>query len=453
MARNAQPGPEAERQFGNHADDWLVAEVGGGSAWQIGGPGDDLFVYHGGDGDEVFQAGQGTDVIRLKAVADGWTVQLRRGEILTQDADHLALSAGAVGFITFADGSTLRFTGVERIEASAPAPSNQAPQIVELSANTVYEDAANGTTVGTVAATDPDVGDSLTYALLDDAGGRFAIDPDTGEITVADGSLLDYDTAAEHSLVVQVTDVGGLSDSETFSVFVQFDNSGDDALTGTGGDDVIDGGPGNDQIDGQDGNDHLIGGSGNDTLMGGDGDDVLEGDDGDDVLNGWTGADLLSGDAGHDRLFGSNGNDRLSGGDGNDQLFGGADHDQLDGGAHDDRLSGEAGNDVLRGGAGNDTLTGGSGADRFVFDRVGDGVDAITDFATGDVLAIGAMLTGFSAGHEAEFVRLVDNGTSTTVQVDHDGAANGSAYDSVAVLNGITGTTLTALVGAGQIEF
>jgi Ca2+-binding RTX toxin-like protein len=416
-----------------------------------------VFVYRAGDGNDVFHGGSGTDVIRLESVADGWTVHLRRGEVLSDEAGRLSLSAGAVGFITFADGSTLRFTGVETIATAAPPaptpPPNVAPSIVELSANTVYENAANGTVVGTVAATDPDAGDSLTYALLDDAGGRFAIDSTTGAIMVADGSLLDYDTSDQHSLVVQVTDAGGLSDTETFSVTVQFDHSGDDALTGDDGDNVIDGGPGNDQIYGQDGNDHLIGGSGNDTLMGGDGDDVLDGGDGDDVLNGWIGSDQLSGGAGHDRLFGYNGNDWLSGGEGNDQLFGGADHDHLDGGAGDDRLSGEAGNDVLKGGAGIDILSGGAGADRFVLDALGQGVDVITDFGTGDVLAIGSMLSGFSAGQEAEFVRLVDNGTNTTVQVDPDGAANGSAFESIAVLNGVTGTTLSTLVNAGQIDF
>jgi Ca2+-binding RTX toxin-like protein len=491
MGRNYErPGLGVAWQPGDAANDWLVADIGGdrlhgrggddrleggaGHDWlhggwgndQLsgaagsdnvhGGSGDDVFVYHTGDGDDVFHGGAGTDVIRLESVADGWTVNLRRGDILSDEAGRLTLSAGAVGFITFADGSTLRFTGVETIETAAPAPTtppNAAPSIVELSANTVYENAANGTVVGTVSATDPDAGDSLTYALLDDAAGRFAIDPTTGAIRVADGSLLDYETAEQHSVVVQVTDAGGLSDAETFSITVQFDNSGDDALTGDDGDNVIDGGPGNDQIYGQDGNDHLIGGSGSDTLMGGDGDDVLDGGDGDDMLNGWIGADHLSGGAGQDRLFGYNGNDWLSGGDGNDQLSGGADHDHLDGGAHDDRLSGDAGDDVLKGGAGNDTLSGGSGADRFVFDGLGDGVDVITDFGTGDVLAIGNMLTGFSAGQEAEFVNLVDNGASTTVQVDADGAANGSTYESIAVLNGVTGATLDALVSAGQIDF
>ena len=413
---------------GNAGNDWLdggegndVLAGGAGDDQAFGGRGDDVFVYRAGDGNDVFDGGRGTDVIRLDSVADGWTVHLRRGEILSNDAGQLVLSAGAAGFITFADGSTLDFTDVEAIEttgtAPPPPPPNQAPSIVELSANSVYENAANGTIVGTVAATDPDAGDTFTYALLDDAGGRFAIDPATGAITVADGSLLDFETADQHDVVVQVTDAGGLSDTETLSIAVHFDNSGDDALTGDGGDNVMDGGAGNDQIYGQDGNDHLIGGSGNDTLFGGDGDDVLDGDDGDDLLNGGANSDQLNGGAGHDMLFGS------------------------------------FGNDVLKGGPGNDTLRGDSGADRFVFDSVDGSVDVISDFGTGDVLAIGNMLTGFSAGQEAEFVNLVDNGTSTTVQVDADGAANGSAYESVVVLSGVTGTTLDALVNAGQIDF
>jgi Ca2+-binding RTX toxin-like protein len=143
----------------------------------------------------------------------------------------------------------------------------------------------------------------------------------------------------------------------------------------------------------------------------------------------------------------------MDGGDGDDWLFGNSGDDVLNGDAGDDTIFGSVGNDVIRGGPGNDTLSGGMGADRFVFDSVGDGVDVITDFGTGDVLAIGNALSGFSAGQEADFVRLVDDGTNTTVQVDADGAANGSAYESIAVLNGVTGTTLSALVSAGQIDF
>jgi Ca2+-binding RTX toxin-like protein len=116
-------------------------------------------------------------------------------------------------------------------------------------------------------------------------------------------------------------------------------------------------------------------------------------------------------------------------------------------------LSGSVGNDVLTGSAGDDTLSGGSGADRFVFASPEDGVDQIIDFEAGDILAIGAMLTGFAEGDEAAFVRLVDDGTNTTVQVDVDGAVNGEEYQSIAVLTAVKGLELDDLVDAGQIDF
>ncbi|HKS20261.1 MAG TPA: VCBS domain-containing protein, partial [Bradyrhizobium sp.] len=55
-------------------------------------------------------------------------------------------------------------------------------------ANTVAENAANGTAVGITAhATDADAGTTITYSLLNNAGGRFAIDANTGVVTVANG--------------------------------------------------------------------------------------------------------------------------------------------------------------------------------------------------------------------------------------------------------------------------
>ena len=82
-----------------------------------------------------------------------------------------------------------------------------------------------------------------------------------------------------------------------------------------------------------------------------------------------------------------------------------------------------------------------------------EGVDEIIDFGPGDVLAIGGMLQGFVAGNEAAFVRLVDDGANTTLQVDADGAAGGEAYQSVAVLAGVSDVTLTDLVNGGQLDF
>jgi Ca2+-binding RTX toxin-like protein len=168
---------------------------------------------------------------------------------------------------------------------------------------------------------------------------------------------------------------------------------------------------------------------------------------------GQSGNDQLFGDGGNDQLFGARGDDQLFGGDGDDQLFGSIDNDLVSGEAGNDELFGGMGNDVLAGGAGDDLLSGEAGADRFVFAAPDEGVDQIIDFESVDSLAIGEMLVGFAEGEEAAFVRLVDDGAATTVQVDVDGAANGEAWQSIAVLNGVTGVSLDDMVSAGQLDF
>ena len=105
-------------------------------------------------------------------------------------------------------------------------PANAAPTDLSLSSNSVAENASTGTVVGTVSGTDPDSGDTKSYSLTDTAGGRFAIDSATGVITVADGSLLNYESATSHSVTVRVTDSGGLTYDETFTINLTNVNEG-----------------------------------------------------------------------------------------------------------------------------------------------------------------------------------------------------------------------------------
>ena len=71
------------------------------------------------------------------------------------------------------------------------------------------EDAVVGTAVGlTACASDADAtNNTITYTLDDDAGGRFAIDANTGVVTVAGG--LDYETATSHDVTVRATSSDG----------------------------------------------------------------------------------------------------------------------------------------------------------------------------------------------------------------------------------------------------
>jgi len=80
-------------------------------------------------------------------------------------------------------------------------------------------------------------------------------------------------------------------------------------------------------------------------------------------------------------------------------LTGNSSDNVLTGGSGDDVLNGGGGNDTLIGGAGHNTLTGGSGNDTFVFAApTGNSLDTVTDFATGDHVAVHSADYGLAPG-------------------------------------------------------
>ncbi len=166
---------------------------------------------------------------------------------------------------------------------------NMTPTNVALSAATVKEFRANGTVVGTLLPTDFDIGDTYTYTLLNNAGGRFAISGD--KIVVANGLLLDFEQAASHSIVVRATDQGGKSVSKVIPIHIV--NVGPEVVTGNAGANMLVGGTGNDVFNGSGGGDTLRGGGGNDRLNGGLGFDTLVGGLGRDVLTGGANRDVF----------------------------------------------------------------------------------------------------------------------------------------------------------------
>ncbi len=124
----------------------------------------------------------------------------------TVTSDSITVDSGGVSFtidyqnihaIAFSDGSV------------TPPEGNEAPTDLSFVGTSVTENSTAGTVVGTATATDPDSGETFTYALTDDAGGRFEIDADTGVITVAAGADLDFESQTSHNLTVEVTDSAG----------------------------------------------------------------------------------------------------------------------------------------------------------------------------------------------------------------------------------------------------
>ncbi len=156
--------------------------------------------------------------------------------------------------------------------------ANEAPTDLTVTGGTVQENAAGGTVVATLGATDADAGSSFTYTLAADPSGKFEVVGD--EIRVKAGASLDYESATSHQLSVTVTDAGGLSHTETLNIGVTNQSA---TIVGTAGIDVLTGTSEEDTISGLGGNDTLNGGAGNDTLDGGAGNDAMSGGSGNDT--------------------------------------------------------------------------------------------------------------------------------------------------------------------------
>ena len=204
---------------------------------------------------------------------------------------------------------------------------NEAPTDITLSAATITENAANGTLIGLLTATDPDHGGALTFSLVDNAADRFAI-ADGNRLVVSNGALLDFEEAGSHTIRVRVIDAGGLTREEDLTIALHnvagitlAGNNNANTLAGTGEEDTLNGQGGNDVLSGLGGNDTLIGGAGADTLNGGTGNDTFTYSlgNGADVVDGGGDLDTL-------RITGILGNDTL------DVLFDGAALTKFEGG-------------------------------------------------------------------------------------------------------------------------
>jgi len=94
------------------------------------------------------------------------------------------------------------------------------PPIVVTDTLTVPENSEEGTVVGQVEAVDPDSGDVLTYEIVNET--PFEISS-TGEITVGENPVLDYENTPEIEVVVKVTDSEGVEVTDT--IIVSLENS------------------------------------------------------------------------------------------------------------------------------------------------------------------------------------------------------------------------------------
>ena len=228
--------------------------------------------------------------------------------------------------------------------------ANEVPTALSLSNDTIEENVADNSVVGTFSTTDPDVSDTFTYELVagtvPNDNAAFTIDGDQLKIN----SSPDYEIQPTYNIRVKTTDAAGASYEQDLVINVEdIDENPAPTIIGT---------PERDVLIGEDPGEIIQGLADQDLIYGNGGEDIIEGGDGNDLVYGGKDNDILSGNNHNDRLYGNNGNDELFGNDGNDILYGGPGDDLLNGGAGSDRYYGNGGSDtfVLEAGMGKDSI-------------------------------------------------------------------------------------------------
>ncbi|MBE3117768.1 MAG: cadherin domain-containing protein, partial [Candidatus Atribacteria bacterium] len=118
-----------------------------------------------------------------------------------------------------------RGDGYDRDAVLITGTGNQAPVVNNQALGPVAENIPNGTVVGSVAASDPDAGQSLTYAITGgNTANAFAINATTGRVTVANSAALNFEAMPSFALTVQVTDNGTPALSDTGTVTINLTN-------------------------------------------------------------------------------------------------------------------------------------------------------------------------------------------------------------------------------------
>lgn len=345
----------------------------------------------------------------------------------------------------------------EEALAIALADVNERPDAGADFAVTVAEGADDAAILAAVSATDPDAGggndalndfEDLAYAIVagNDAG-LFEIDAATGEISLAPGQSLDFQTAPEHALTVRASDGPGLFDEVVVTIRVAGNRapiSADDFVITNSGEDPFnlpewallanDSDPDGDALDIEPGSvGAASGGQALHTAGTGAGGFVTFTDTNGDAPSafGYRATDGSTGSATARVTVLQDPDALLEGTSGPDIL-----------------VAARFGSSALAGREGADILFGGDLGDVFDYDALSDagaGGDVIANFQKGmDDLDLHDLLAGlpgydgtnaFSAG----YLRFEPSGADTLVQVDGDGGA-----DDFATLATLIGVSLTS---------
>jgi len=301
--------------------------------------------------------------------------------------------------------------------------------------------AENTLAVTTVAATDPDAGQTLGFAISGGADATlFEVNPTTGVLSFLNAPDFEApsDAGADnvYDVTVEVSDGNGGTDTQAIAVTVTNVagitlTSNAATITGTGEEDTL---------TGLGGNNTLLGLGGPDTLVGGAGADVLDGGLGADAMSGGTGSDTYFVDDQGDTVIELSGqgsdtvrttlNQAALSANVEDLVFDGAGDFIGVGNDRANTITGGDGNDSLDGGSAADTLLGGGGDDTYRVDRAADTVAE-------------------AAGGGIDTVEVTDGG-SYALSANVENLIYVGDYTGIARFNGTGNGLANALTGGGE---
>ncbi|WP_460087922.1 cadherin repeat domain-containing protein, partial [Roseibium sp. LAB1] len=180
----------------------------------------------GSDNDDL-PVGGGSSASLASLLADDTNQTFSTGAPTTQTGGSFGDPDGqAPADASFESGESVLPAGTIASDLSAVTD-------IDESANSVDENSTFGSTTGIQASASTAEGASVTYSLLDDAGGLFSIDPESGIVTVA--GALDAETAGSHQIVVLATGSDGATQTETFTITIRDVNEYDVSAVSTVG--------------------------------------------------------------------------------------------------------------------------------------------------------------------------------------------------------------------------